>query len=242
MLFQVQWQYRKANRPQPTGVSTGTSITRSAPSLPGVWSIDACQRESILKPQAVYGFWPAQAEGDSLVVYDPHDRNARLTEFEFPRMGKPPYWCISDFFRPADGGVFDVVAFMLVTAGRRVGEVAHDLRAADRYQDYLHLHGLGVEMTEALAEYLHQRIRTEWGIGGNDPEDQRKIGVQSRQGSRYSFGYPACPRLEDQVKLWPLLEPERLGVSLSETCQLEPEQTATALIAHHRQAKYFSVS
>ncbi len=237
-LFQVHWQYRKNRRSlQEYGRFLDTEVRPILCDL-----LDRCVREDILKLQAVYGFWPAQAEGDSLVVYDPHDRNARLTEFEFPRMGKPPYWCISDFFRPADGGVFDVVAFMLVTAGRRVGEVAHDLRAANRYQDYLHLHGLGVEMTEALAEYLHQRIRTEWGIGGNAPEDQRKIGVQSRQGSRYSFGYPACPRLEDQVKLWPLLEPERLGVSLSETCQLEPEQTATALIAHHRQAKYFSVS
>ena len=130
---------------------------------------------------------------------------------------------------------------MIVTAGHRVTEVAAEWFAADRYKDYLHLHGLGVEMTEALAEYLHKLIRMEWGISAKDGRDKQSIFKQQYQGSRYSFGYPACPRLEDQLKLWPILKPERIGVTLSEEFQLEPEQTTTALIVHHREAKYFNV-
>jgi len=156
-------------------------------------------------------------------------------------MGKPPYWCLSDFFKPISSGVYDVAAFSVVTAGRRVSEVAREWFAADRYQDYLHLHGLGVESAEALAEYIHKQIRVEWGIAGQDARERQEIFKQHYQGSRYSFGYPACPRLEDQLKLWPLLEPGRIGVTLSEEFQLEPEQTTTALITHHRQAKYFNV-
>ena len=130
---------------------------------------------------------------------------------------------------------------MVVTAGHRVTEVAAEWFAADRYRDYLHLHGLGVEMAEALAEYLHKQIRMEWGISAKDGRDKQDIFKQKYQGSRYSFGYPACPRLEDQLKLWPILKPERIGVTLSEEFQLEPEQTTTALIVHHREAKYFNV-
>ena len=237
MLFQVQWQYRK-NRRSPEDFKRYIN-DEVRPILRRL--LEQCERENILQLQAVYGFWPVQSDGDSLIVYDPDDRDRQLTVFEFPRMGKPPYWCLSDFFKPISSGVYDVAAFSVVTAGRRVSEVAREWFAADRYQDYLHLHGLGVESAEALAEYIHKQIRVEWGIAGQDARERQEIFKQHYQGSRYSFGYPACPRLEDQLKLWPLLEPGRIGVTLSEEFQLEPEQTTTALITHHRQAKYFNV-
>jgi 5-methyltetrahydrofolate--homocysteine methyltransferase len=237
MLFQVQWGYRKQRRtPQDWERYINEDIRPILRNL-----LDVCAGEDILQLQAVYGFWPAQSDGDVLNIYDPDDTGRVIVCFEFPRMGRPPYWCISDFFRSVSSGVMDVAAFSVVTAGRRVSEVAREWFAADRYRDYLHLHGLGVEIAEALAEFVHKQIRSEWGIADADARDKQEIFKQRYQGSRYSFGYPACPRLEDQLKLWPLLRPERIGVSLSEEFQLEPEQTTTALIVHHPQAKYFNV-
>ncbi len=237
MLFQLHWQYRKSR-------SNKEEFNRlideeARPALRSL--LDQCERERILQLQAVYGFWPAQSDGDMLIIYDPTERNRETARFEFPRMGKPPYWCLSDFFKPTSGDAFDVAAFSIVTVGRRVSDVAREWFEADRYKDYLHLHGLGVELAEALAEYVHKRIRIEWNIAENDAPDKQDLFKQHYQGSRYSFGYPACPRLEDQVKLWPLLMPDRIGVSLTETFQLDPEQSTTALITHHRQAKYFNV-
>ena len=237
MIFQVQWGYRKNRRSVEEYARYINDEVR--PVLRRL--LEQCERENILQLKAIYGFWPAQSDGDSLIIYDPDDRDRQLVTFEFPRMGKPPYWCLSDFFRPVSSGVFDVAAFSVVTAGRRVSEVAREWFAADRYQDYLYLHGLGVESAEALAEYIHKQIRVEWGIADDDARAKQEIFKQHYRGSRYSFGYPACPRLEDQVKLWPLLDPEQIGVTLSEEFQLEPEQTTTAIITHHRQAKYFNV-
>ena len=236
MLFQVQWQYRKARRtPEDFKRYVNDEVRPILRQL-----LETCERDAILQPQAIYGYWPVQSDGDTLIVYDPDDRDQQLAAFEFPRMGKPPYWCLSDFFKPISSGLFDVAAFSVVTAGRRVSEVAREWFEADRYKDYLHLHGLGVETAEALAEYIHKQIRMEWGIAGGDARDKQETFKQHYQGSRYSFGYPACPRLEDQLKLWPLLEPGRIGVTLSEEFQLEPEQTTTAIITHHPQAKYFN--
>ncbi len=237
MLFQVQWQYRK-NRRSPEDFKRYVN-DEVRPILRDL--LHQCERENILQPQAIYGFWPVQSDGDRLTVYDPENRDRKLKTFEFPRMGKPPYWCLSDFFKSESSGVFDVAAFMIVTMGRRVSEVARQWFEADRYKDYLHLHGLGVEMAEALAEYMHKQIRVEWGIAGSDARERQEIFKQRYQGSRYSFGYPACPRLEDQLKIWPLLRPERIGVELTEEFQLDPEQTTTAIIVHHDQAKYFNV-
>jgi 5-methyltetrahydrofolate--homocysteine methyltransferase len=237
MLFQVQWQYRK-NRRSPVEFKKYINA-EVRPILREL--LEQCERDDILKPQAIYGFWPVQAEGDNLIVFDPENRHRQLETFEFPRMGKPPYWCLSDFFRPAAGEAHDAAAFMIVTVGRRVSDVAREWFAADRYKDYLHLHGLGVELAEALAEYIHKQIRVEWGIADSDAREKQELFKQRYRGSRYSFGYPACPRLEDQLKLWPLLRPERIGVELSEEFQLDPEQSTTAIITHHRQAKYFNV-
>ncbi len=237
MIFQVQWGYRKSRRSVEEYARFINDEVR--PILRRL--LEQCERENILQLKAIYGFWPAQSDGDCLIIYDPDDRDRQLVTFEFPRMGKPPYWCLSDFFRPVSSGVFDVAAFSVVTAGRRVSEVAREWFAADRYQDYLYLHGLGVESAEALAEYIHKQVRVEWGIADDDARAKQEIFKQHYRGSRYSFGYPACPRLEDQVKLWPLLDPEQIGVTLSEEFQLEPEQTTTAIITHHRQAKYFNV-
>ncbi len=237
MIFQVQWGFRKSRRSVQEYARFINDEVR--PILRRL--LEQCERENILQLKAIYGFWPAQSDGDSLIIYDPDDRDRQLVTFEFPRMGKPPYWCLSDFWRPVSSGVYDVAAFSVVTAGRRVSEVAREWFAQDRYQDYLYLHGLGVESAEALAEYIHKQVRVEWGIADDDARAKQEIFKQHYRGSRYSFGYPACPRLEDQVKLWPLLDPERIGVTLSEEFQLEPEQTTTAIITHHRQAKYFNV-
>ncbi|MDO8630373.1 MAG: methionine synthase, partial [Phycisphaerales bacterium] len=187
MLFQVQWGFRKNRRSREDFARYVNDEVR--PILRRL--LEQCEQENILRLQAVYGFWPVQSDGDSLIVYDPDDRDRQLAVFEFPRMGKPPYWCLSDFFKPVSSGVFDVAAFSVVTAGRRVSEVAREWFAADRYQDYLYLHGLGVESAEALAEYIHKQIRVEWGIAQSDARDRQEIFKQHYQGSRYSFGYPA---------------------------------------------------
>ena len=237
MLFQVQWQYKRAGRPKEEYdrfvAQEVEPIFRDL--------LSQCEQEGIIQCQAVYGYWPCQSDGDLLLVFDPNDPAQCLAEFEFPRQRKKPYWCLSDFFRPVDSREMDVVAFHVVTAGRRVTEVAHEWLAANRYRDYLHLHGLGVETAEALAEYLHKQIRMELGIAGHDAREIERLFQQGYQGSRYSFGYPACPRLEDQVKIWPLLHPEQIGLALSEEFQMDPEQSTTALICHHPEAKYFNV-
>lgn len=237
MLFQVQWGYRKNRRPPEVFKKYINEEVR--PILRDL--LRTCEQENILDLKAVYGYWPVQSDGDTLIVHDPKNRDRKIARFEFPRQGKPPYWCLSDFFKPSTGGEFDVAAFMVVTVGRQVSEVARQWFNQDRYKDYLHLHGLGVELAESLAEYLHKQIRMEWGIAQSDARERQEIFKQRYQGSRYSFGYPACPRLEDQLKLWPILKPGRIGVELSEEFQLEPEQSTTALIVHHKQAKYFNV-
>ncbi|MFH0980737.1 MAG: methionine synthase [Planctomycetota bacterium] len=237
MLFNIQWQYHRGTRAREEfDRFIETEVRPIFREL-----VRKCEADDIICPQTVYGYWPAQADGNALIVYDPQDQTRQRARFEFPRQYKDPYWCISDFFRSVEQGEMDVVAFSVVTVGRRVAEVAHEWFAANRYRDYLHLHGLGVESAEALAEFIHKQIRVELGIADHDAREIPRLFQQKYQGSRYSFGYPACPRLEDQVKLWPLLEPERVGVSLTEEFHLEPEQTTTALICHHPAAKYFNV-
>ncbi|MHC5109304.1 MAG: methionine synthase [Planctomycetota bacterium] len=237
MLFQVQWQYRKNRRsPEAFKQYIDAEVRPILRSL-----LAECEANDILQLKAIYGFWPVQSDGDQLIVYHPEDRSQKIARFEFPRQGKPPYWCLSDFFKSVSSGQMDAAAFSVVTAGRRVSDVARGWFESNRYKDYLHLHGLGVEIAEALAEYIHKQIRVEWRIADQDARERQEIFKQRYRGSRYSFGYPACPRLEDQLKLWPILQPAQIDVTLSSEFQLEPEQTTTALITHHRQAKYFNV-
>jgi len=235
MLFQVQWQFRKKGRP-------ADEFRRSIDSeVRPIYRelVARCEREEILQPRAVYGYWPCNASGDDLIVYDPHEPDRPVARFTFPRQHRPPHWCLADFFRPLGSGERDVVAFSIVTVGGQASRTARQWFQEDRYRDYLYLHGLSVETAEALAEYIHKQIRVELGIAGRDAREIRDLFRQGYQGCRYSFGYPACPRLEDQALLWRLLEPGRIGVTLSEEFQLEPEQSTSALICHHPQARYF---
>jgi 5-methyltetrahydrofolate--homocysteine methyltransferase len=200
-----------------------------------------CIDEKILRPRAAYGFFPAAADGNDLIVYE-DDRTTERLRFHFPRQDHGEYLCLADYFRPVEDRATDVVVFMAVTVGPEVTRRAAEFFNAGRYTDYLYLHGLGVESAEALAEYFHKRLRQEWGIGGDDAPQMQKLFKNHYRGCRYSFGYPACPSLEDQVQLFRLLEPERIGLALSEQFQLEPEQSTTALVVHHPAAKYFNVT
>jgi len=202
--------------------------------------LDRLHTEGILEPAVVYGYWPAVSEGRDLVVLDPNDHSQELARFTFPRQRRDRRLCLADFFRPRESGELDVVAFHLVTMGSRVAEVTAKLFAENAYRDYLELHGLSVQLTEALAEYWHARVRDELGFGAEDDAALDGILDQGYRGSRYSFGYPACPDLEARRTLVRLLEPERIGVQLSDELQLHPEQSTDALIVHHPEAKYFN--
>jgi 5-methyltetrahydrofolate--homocysteine methyltransferase len=181
------------------------------------------------------------AEGDDLIVWTDDERRSERCRFNFPRQRKDRFLCISDFFRPADSGEADYAGFHVVTVGSEATAREQELFAENRYQEYLLCHGLSVEMTEALAELWHRRIREEWGFADEDGPSLAGLFRQKYRGSRYSWGYPACPDLEDQAKLVDLLEVDRIGVVLTEEFQLEPEQSTSAIIVPHPEAKYFVV-
>lgn len=202
--------------------------------------LDRLQTEGLLAAAVVYGYFPCVSEGDDLVVLDAN--GAERTRFTFPRQRRDRHLCLADFFRPRESGETDVVAFQLVTMGPRISQATAELFAKDAYRDYLELHGLSVQLTEALAELWHARIRAELGFGGEDSPDLDAVFRQGYRGSRYSFGYPACPDLADRAKIVQLLRPERIGVELSEELQLHPEQSTDALVVHHPEAKYFNAT
>jgi 5-methyltetrahydrofolate--homocysteine methyltransferase len=193
----------------------------------------------ILVPQVAYGHFAANAEGNDLVIWKDESRSSEWMRFTFPRQRKEPWLCISDFFRPVDSGEEDFASFMVCTIGSRASEEAARLRAENHYQDYLFLHGLSVEMAEATAEYWHRRIREELGFADQDGPTLTGLFRQQYRGGRYSWGYPACPDLDDNAKVVELLGGERIGVTVSEGFQMEPEQTTDAIICHHPEAKYF---
>ncbi len=218
------------------------------------------KREKLFEPKAIYGYFPCHSDGDDLIIYRPKEEQdlyskwktlkpgelkmSQLIEwvrFTFPRQKDDRFLCISDFFKSKDSGVFDVIEAQIVTIGAKASEYTKHLFESGNYQDYLFLHGLSVESAEALAEYLHKIVRMELGIHINDAKETKRLFSQGYQGSRYSFGYPACPNLEDQAKLFELLRPERIGVTLTEEYQLVPEQSTTAIVVHHPEAKYFNV-
>jgi 5-methyltetrahydrofolate--homocysteine methyltransferase len=236
MLYQFQWGYRKDGRSLAEYREWAKDELR--PVLRRM--LDIAIREEILTPQAAYGYWPCAAEGNDVIVFDP-DGGRELTRFSFPRQNKEGGLCIADFFRDAAEGTRDVIALQVVTMGRRASEAAREWFADNRYQDYLYLHGLSVEMAEAFAEYLHKRIRGELGFAAEEARDPEAMLAQGYRGSRYSFGYPACPNLADQKQLLDLLRAAEIGITLSEEDQLDPEQSTSAIVVHHPQAKYFSI-
>ncbi len=203
--------------------------------------VETSDREKILRPQAIYGFFPCVAEGDDLVIFSNPEEQREICRFHFPRQKTERRLCIADFFRPADQGQWDVVAFHLVTIGQGAADHARQLFTDNAYQEYLYWHGLNAEGAEGLAEYIHKRVRVELGFGREDARDIDDLIKQKYRGSRYSFGYPACPNLADQDKILMLLQAERIGVTLGEEAQLWPEDSTTAIICHHPQAKYFGV-
>jgi 5-methyltetrahydrofolate--homocysteine methyltransferase len=200
--------------------------------------LDRFQTEGVLEAAVVYGYFHCVSEGNKLIILD--SGGGETESFEFPRQRRDRRLCLADFFRSRESGETDVVAFHVVTMGSRISEFANELFAANNYRDYLEVHGLSVQLTEALAELWHRRVRDELGYGQEDAEDLDEIFKQGYRGSRYSFGYPACPNLEDQEQLFRLLKPERIGVELSEEHQLVPEQSTSAIIVPHPEAKYFA--
>jgi 5-methyltetrahydrofolate--homocysteine methyltransferase len=235
-LFRNQWQFRpekRDGRPEPDEEFKA----RLRPLLRA--QLEAAKAEGWLVPAVVWGYFPVGADGDDLVVFTSEERREERCRFRFPRQRREPWLCIADFFRPADGPEVDFAAFHVVTVGAEATARERELFAADRYQDYLLCHGLAVEMAEALAELWHRRIREEWGFADEDGPTLAGLFRQQYRGSRYSWGYPACPDLEDQAKVLELLEARRIGVTITEEFQLEPEQSTSAIIVAHPEAKYF---
>jgi 5-methyltetrahydrofolate--homocysteine methyltransferase len=199
-----------------------------------------CADEGLLRPGVVYGYFPVASEGEDVVVFDPEDREREIERFTFPRQDKRRRLCIADFFRSVDSGQRDVLALHCVTMGSVVSERCKELFESNEYTEYLYLHGMGVECAEALAELWHKRIREEMGIADQDAATRRELFAQGYRGSRYSFGYPACPDMSHQEILFRLLEPERIGCALTENWQIVPEQSTSAIIVHHPEARYFN--
>ncbi|GAA0260622.1 methionine synthase [Saccharothrix mutabilis subsp. mutabilis] len=242
--FMGQWGLRGARGGGPTYEELVESEGR--PRL-RYW-LDRLATEGVLAHAAVvYGYFPCVSEGDDLVVLaEPSLDAPERARFTFPRQKRDRRLCLADFWRPRSAGEVDVIAFHLVTMGRPIADYAAELFAKDSYREYLEVHGLGVQLTEALAEYWHRRIREElrWPDGGSvaaeDPADVEEFFKLGYRGARYSLGYGACPNMEDRVKVVDLLEPGRIGVELSEELQLHPEQSTDAFVAHHPEAKYFN--
>ncbi|MEQ1892214.1 MAG: methionine synthase [Planctomycetota bacterium] len=234
-LFQFQWGYRRKGKSTKEHERFVAEVVR--PTYHAL--AKQCEQEKILAPAAAYGFWRCVPEGNALVLLDPASDGKEAGRFTFPRQKQKKHLCITDFFR-ADGEP-DVIALQVVTVGQQASDTARAWFAADRYQDYLHLHGLSVEAAEGLAEYIHRQIRAELGLAGDDAREMRELFKQGYRGSRYSFGYPACPNLADQELLLALLGAERIGLTLSEEHQLWPEQSTSAIVVHHPDAKYFTI-
>ena len=233
-LFRNQWQYRPLD-----GENDEDFKSRIRPELRD--QLAQAKASGILVPQLVYGYFPANGDGNDVIIWTDESRTTERMRFSYPRQGEAPFLCIADFFRPVESGDVDYAAFHIVTMGAKVSDAAAELFAKNEYQKYLTVHGLGVEMAEALAEYWHHRIRTEWGFVGEDGPSLHGLFRQQYRGGRYSWGYPACPELEDNAKVAELLEAGRIGITVNEDTgwQYQPEQTTSAIICHHPRAKYF---
>lgn len=234
-LWRGQWQYKK-----PDNLSNPEFSDWLEENVGPIFERKKRELATVLKPAVKWGYFWCQSQGNDLIVLG-EDKRTERTRFTFPRQSDGKRLCLADFFRSVDSGEVDVVGFSVVTVGGAVSEYERKQFASGDYQEYLYTHGMGVETAEALAEYWHKIVRQELGIAGDDPEDKRLLFSAKYQGSRYSFGYPACPNLEDQTKLMELLQPEDIGIALSEEFMLEPEQSTSAIIVHHPAAKYFNI-
>ncbi|MDI5974287.1 methionine synthase [Streptomyces sp. SL13] len=233
-LFKGQWGLKQARS---TGPSYEELVEREGrPRLRGL--LDRLQTSGLLEAAVVYGYFPCVSKGDDLILL--HDDGSERVRFTFPRQRRGRRLCLADFFRPQESGETDVIGLQVVTVGSKISEAANELFAGDSYRDYLELHGLSVQLAEALAEYWHARVRAELGFSGEDPAGVEDMFALKYRGARFSLGYGACPDLEDRAKIAALLEPERIGVRLSEEFQLHPEQSTDAIVIHHPEAKYFN--
>jgi 5-methyltetrahydrofolate--homocysteine methyltransferase len=235
-LYQFQWGFRKQGKTLEEFLGWAKQELR--PVMRRMLSL--CDEQDILRPQAAYGYWKAAGQGNDLIIFE-QDGTTEVARFALPRQPKADGECIADFFRDVDDADRDVIGLQVVTVGQKASDTAREWFEENRYQDYLYLHGLSVEMAEAMAEYCHKRIRSELGFAADDDRDMEKMLAQGYRGSRYSFGYPACPRLEDQMPILELLGAERIGVSISDEFQLHPEQSTSAIVVLNPRAKYFSV-
>ncbi|AYN42193.1 methionine synthase [Streptomyces dangxiongensis] len=234
-LFKGQWGLKQARTGE--GPSYEELVeTDGRPRLRGL--LDRLQTENLLEAAVVYGYFPCVSKDDDLIILD--EQGNERTRFTFPRQRRGRRLCLADFFRPEESGETDVVGLQVVTVGSRIGEETARLFEANAYRDYLELHGLSVQLAEALAEYWHARVRSELGFAGEDPDGIEDMFALRYRGARFSLGYGACPNLEDRAKIAALLEPERIGVHLSEEFQLHPEQSTDAIVIHHPEAKYFN--
>ncbi|MCX5598082.1 methionine synthase [Streptomyces phaeochromogenes] len=234
-LFKGQWGLKQARTGD--GPTYEELVeTEGRPRLRGL--LDQLQTGNLLEAAVVYGYFPCVSKDDDLILLD--EQGNERTRFTFPRQRRGRRLCLADFFRPEESGETDVVGLQVVTVGSRIGEETAKLFEANSYRDYLELHGLSVQLAEALAEYWHARVRSELGFAGEDPADVEDMFALKYRGARFSLGYGACPDLEDRAKIARLLEPERIGVHLSEEFQLHPEQSTDAIVIHHPEAKYFN--
>ncbi|REK84894.1 methionine synthase [Streptomyces inhibens] len=234
-LFKGQWGLKQ------TRTGDGPTYeelveTEGRPRLRG-W-LDKLQTENLLEAAVVHGYFPCVSKGEDLILL--HEDGTERTRFTFPRQRRGRRLCLADYFRPEESGETDVVGLQVVTVGSKIGGATAELFEANSYRDYLELHGLSVQLAEALAEYWHARVRAELGFGGEDPADVEDMFALKYRGARFSLGYGACPDLEDRAKIADLLQPERIGVELSEEFQLHPEQSTDAIVIHHPEAKYFN--
>ena len=235
-LYQFQWGFRKQGKSLDDFLGWAKQELR--PIMKRMLTL--CDADDILHPQAIYGYWKAAGQGNELILFE-QDGTTEVARFNLPRQPREDGECIADFFRDIDDEARDIIGLQIVTVGQKASDTARLWFEDNRYQDYLYLHGLSVEMAEAMAEYVHKRMRSEMGFAAEDDRDIEKMLSQSYRGSRYSFGYPACPKIEDQTMLLDLLKADRIGVSLSDEWQLHPEQSTSAIVVLNPHAKYFSV-
>ena len=233
-LFRGQWRYKR--EPLQSNAEFAAWLDEHVEPV-----FERMKRDlgAVLKPRVKWGYFPCHSDGNSLIIYQDDAQTERL-RFTFPRQRDGRRLCLADYFRPI-GGVADTVGFHVVTVGGDATKLEQALFAKGDYQDYLYVHGMGVETAEALAEYWHQQIRRELGVDDREPEDLRLLFSAKYHGARFSFGYPACPNLEDQAKLMELLQPQDIGIELTEEFMLDPEQSTSAIVVHHPDAGYFNI-